>query len=654
MSKVLHIAALLIICTSAMTGAGMAARQEVIKRFAIIIGSNNGGSDRVRLRYAVSDARAVMDVLRKIGGVEQDGGMLIIDPGKEQFINSLADMRGMVIRARKTYSRVELVFYYSGHSDEEGVLLGGDKIYYHDIKEAVVSIPADVRIAILDSCASGAFTSIKGGKIRSPFLTDRSRSMKGFAFMTSSSSDEASQESDRIQGSFFTHYFLTGLRGAADLAGDGRITLNEAYQFAYAETLAHTEKTLRGPQHPNYHIMMSGAGDVVLTDIRKSSSTLVLSKPIYGRIFLRDGKKTLVAEMNKNTGRPVTLGLENGNYTVLNDRDGKLYEARVTLLEGSSYTLTYNSFAVVDKEYTRSRGDEAPEKEDATGGGNTTQNDSSEEKIRTGGFLDSIIRISLFGEGGIMSGGVISKERRVFRAYKPDLILANGFPHRYSQYAGFASSGIEMDLMPPSIKFNQKRGFDFTGIKFGIRGRYGYEYGASLIKSWDVDEGFYYGYGIQETGRLMQYHYWSAGPVMNFVFTPRNNVFNFMISIYGMAGQVFSGNLTPVSSLRGSQLLMSRLAGAWNGFWNVPAFMGWANLYTLKAFNNTGFSGYTVRFGIGPEFSLNKYFPIIVGLHLTFAYTGLTFDKAPLIYADGHKKSAHSELGGELSIGVHF
>jgi len=78
--------------------------------------------------------------------------------------------------------------------------------------------------------------------------------MKGDAFMTSSSANEASQESDAIRGSFFTYYLVSGLRGAADMIHDGRITLNEAYQYAYNETLSRTEKTMGGTQHPNYDI----------------------------------------------------------------------------------------------------------------------------------------------------------------------------------------------------------------------------------------------------------------------------------------------------------------------------------------------------------------------------------------------------------------
>jgi hypothetical protein len=650
MGRALLIAATLIIFIATMTGAGTAAQQEVIKRFAIIIGSNNGGSDRVKLRYAVSDALAVMEVLRKIGGIEQDGGLLVIDPGKELFISSLADMRRRVIRARKTFSRVELVFYYSGHSDEEGVLPRGEKILYHDIKEAVVAIPADVRIAILDSCASGAFTSIKGGKIRSPFLADRSRSMKGFAFMTSSSSDEASQESDRIRGSFFTHYLLTGLRGAADLAGDGRITLNEAYQFAYTETLSHTEKTLRGPQHPNYHIMMSGAGDVVLTDIRKSSSTLVLTKPINGRIFLRDAKKTLVAEMNKSTGRPVTLGLENGNYTVLNDRDGRLYEARVTLLEGSSYTLSYNSFVAVDKEYTRTRGDEAPEGEYAAGGADATRDDSAEEKIRTGGFIDSIVRISLYGGVGVVTGGFAAKEGSHLIAFKPDLAVAYLNLKNYQMYTGFIQFGPEVDLMFPAVKFERKRAFDCTGVKFGIKARYGYETLDSII----VNSGYNasaLGDGLFK-GRSMSYHYWAAGPSVNIILSPRTKIFDFILNIYAVGGQVFGGEISGGAALRDAPLLWFRLGGIYGTpFVNPgPAYL----LLQSGKLNSSSVRGYTVRLGLGPEFSLNKWFPGTLGFHVTYARTNLTFGKALPAYFDGNKKAAHNEVGGEITLGVHF
>ncbi len=643
------ISAIIIAILAFTAGTGHAARQDVLKRFAIIVGSNNGGPDRVKLRYAVSDAKAVMDVLRKLGGVEQESSILLVEPQKERLIDSISEIRGRVIGAKKIYARVELVFYYSGHSDDEGILPGGEKIYYRDIKQAVINIPADVRIAILDSCSSGAFTSIKGGRMRSPFLVDKSHSMKGFAFMTSSSSDEASQESDRIRGSFFTHSLLTGLRGAADQIGDGRITLNEAYQYAYAETLARTEKTLRGPQHPNYHIMMSGSGDVVLTEIRKSSSTLVIAKPITGRVFLRNSRKALVAELNKGAGRTVTLGLESGAYTVVNERDGRLYEARVSLAAGSSQTLNYNGFAVVDRESTRSRGDGTGD--DTEGGAADDQGSTgSDVAVQPGGFIDSIVRLSLYGGGGIWQGGVVGKEQRRVNAFKPYLSLANLKPNDATMAPWFLNIGPEIDLMVPAIKFAGKRRFDLKGIKFGVKARYGYELSEMILINNDFSDKDSQNNMLR--GRLATYHYWSAGPTINFILSPRSNIFNVILNGYIMGGQVFNGSLTGGSVLRGS----SRLWLLVGGFYGIPSATLPPAFLALQAgqFNSTRIRGYTIRGGFGPEICLNKWVPLILGLHLTYSYTSLTLSRSLPVYFDADKKAAHHELGGEISLGFHF
>src|SRR5215471_19069040 len=93
---------------------------------------------------------------------------------------------------------IEVILYYSGHADEQGLLLGSDRYSYRTLRDRLDEIPADVRIAVLDACASGAFTRLKGGKTRPPFLVDQSADMRGHAFLTSSAETEAAQESDRI------------------------------------------------------------------------------------------------------------------------------------------------------------------------------------------------------------------------------------------------------------------------------------------------------------------------------------------------------------------------------------------------------------------------------------------------------------------------
>jgi len=313
------------------------AQQDIkIKRFVLMVGANNGGPGREKLRFAVSDANALKKVLEEMGGVYQEDSILLAEPSRDSFFEEFDKMEKAIRQAKSQYSRVEIIFYYSGHSDETYMLLGNEKVSYRELRGAIGQMKADVRIAILDSCASGSFTRIKGGRKKLPFLMDRAYDMKGYALMTSSSADELSQESDRLKGSFFTHNLISGLRGAADTTQDGKITLNEVYHFAFNQTLAQTEKTLSGPQHPNYTIRMTGTGDVVMTDIRRSSAVLLIHKDVFGKIFIRDKNEALVLELNKIQGRPVEIGLDKGKYNIINIRDDKIYKAEVHLSRGKS------------------------------------------------------------------------------------------------------------------------------------------------------------------------------------------------------------------------------------------------------------------------------------------------------------------------------
>jgi hypothetical protein len=331
--------------------------QTVIRRFALVIGANDGGPRRVKLRYAVSDAKSILNVLETMGGVSPDDSRLLVQPSRESFFWEIKRLTERVERARANHPRVEVILYYSGHSDEKHFLIGKNKIPYRNFQEEINRMDADVRITILDSCASGAFTRLKGGKKRASFLIDNAYDMKGYAIMTSSSSDEASQESDRLAGSYFTHYLISGLRGAADTSRDGRITLNEAYQFAFNETLTQTADTMSGPQHPNQHIQMSGTGDVVMTDIRKSSSVLSITKNIAGRIFIHNQKNILVVELNKPAGQDIELGLEQGKYRIINIADNHVFEAKIHLPKGKRFELGSQHFKEMDKTDTVARGD---------------------------------------------------------------------------------------------------------------------------------------------------------------------------------------------------------------------------------------------------------------------------------------------------------
>jgi hypothetical protein len=327
-----------------------------LRRLAFVIGADDGGADRVRLKYASSDAANVARVIREIGGVAAGDIRLLQSSSKADVLDGFVRLRRDIAELRGRGVRVELLVYYSGHSDDQGLLLAGSRLGYDQLRAEIKSTPADVHIAILDSCASGAFTRVKGGTKRAAFLADASSRVEGYAFITSSSADEVAQESDRIAASFFTHYLISGLRGGADANRDGKVTLNEAYQFAFAETVSRTESTQAGAQHPAYNMHLAGTGDVVMTDLRATSATLMLAADVHGRLFIRDRGGHLVVELLKVGGRPVELGLGPERYDVTLQRDDELLRASVELRRGQRTTLAAVAFRGARPERTVARG----------------------------------------------------------------------------------------------------------------------------------------------------------------------------------------------------------------------------------------------------------------------------------------------------------
>lgn len=336
------------------------AAEPTVRRFALLVGANDGGSEREQLRFAATDAELLGKALTELGGLDSDDRVVLVDPTVAELERGFDAIKAKIDRARQSGARVQFFFYYSGHSDETGLLLGGVHVDYKRLRGLIDKVSADVRIGVLDSCSSGAFTRFKGGKKQAPFLVGSAAQVQGHAYLTSSSADEAAQESDRIGGSFFTHFLVTGLRGAADFDGDRQVTLNEAYRFAFDETLARTETTAGGPQHAAYDIQLAGTGDLVMTDLRKTSAKLEIAGDVAGRLYVRDRRGNLAAELFKpKQAGTVTLALEPGKYTVTIDDGRSLHRADVEVRSNKTAVLEFDGLEGVPIEGTRLRGDQA-------------------------------------------------------------------------------------------------------------------------------------------------------------------------------------------------------------------------------------------------------------------------------------------------------
>ncbi len=337
-----------------------------VERYAIYIGSNVGGNNR-KLLYAGTDATSFQNTMAEIGGIRKSNSVLLLDPAKDDVDNAMEYISTLIEKNRENARRSEFVFYYSGHSDENALLLGKNKYDYSSLKASISKVPSDVHVVILDSCYSGNFIRTNGGQKQKPFLVDDSSVIKGHAYLSSSSSQESSQESDEIESSFFTNAMITGLRGAADSSGDKKVTLNELYSYAFNETLSKTEYSSAGPQHPNYNITLVGSGDLVLSDISESDCLLTLKKELNGRVIIRDKNEKLVSEINKTPAGPIYLAMETGKYGVTVISESITLHGSFELGERKNYVLGAENLSPVLRKNNVLRGEESDKTELAEG-----------------------------------------------------------------------------------------------------------------------------------------------------------------------------------------------------------------------------------------------------------------------------------------------
>jgi hypothetical protein len=316
-----------------------------VERFAVLIGNNVGDEGDVPLTYAERDAERMANVLQQLGGFPAQNVVTLSGRTADQVRGALiATNQRVRAAASKDGVQPMLFVYYSGHADAQSLHLDGSRLPLEEIEQLVEGSAAEVRLLVVDSCRSGALTRVKGGREVEAFpiqlgLDDRLAS-EGFVVLTSAAAGEDAQESDDIQASFFSHFLLSGLRGAADDDGDGRVVLVEAYQYAYDHTLRASSRTLAGTQHPTFRYDLRGRGDVVLTQLRADDHHATLALPAGATYLVLAGSEEgeVVAEVGKDdAGR--RLVLRPGSYWLRGRTKDALLEGDLELSAGQALTL---------------------------------------------------------------------------------------------------------------------------------------------------------------------------------------------------------------------------------------------------------------------------------------------------------------------------
>jgi hypothetical protein len=152
-----------------------------------------------------------------------------------------------------------LVLYFSGHGvrDEIGALylavkntirtrLRSTAIKSDYIRETMDQSRSKRQVVILDCCNSGAFS--QGTKAEVGGAMGLTTAFQGYGrfVLTASDATQFAWEGNKVigetQNSLFTHFLVKGLEGEADSDGDGSITVDELYDFAYEQISRVTPK----------------------------------------------------------------------------------------------------------------------------------------------------------------------------------------------------------------------------------------------------------------------------------------------------------------------------------------------------------------------------------------------------------------------------
>jgi hypothetical protein len=425
-----------------------------LHRFAIVAGNDEGGAGTRPLFYARDDARRIAGILERLGGVQHQDMTVLLNGSADDLLAAIGQLEQRITDASKQGDHTALFVYYSGHAKDGALRLGNTSLPFSTLKARLAQAPADIRIGIFDACQSGLMTRTKGARRAPEFAieTDAARDAKGLVILTSSASDEDSQESDQIGASYFSHHLASGLLGDADRSGDGRVTLSEAYAYAYERTVADTADSAAGAQHPTFSYDLAGNGDLVLTDVASHREGILFpSIAPDGTYYVIDGKGSVAAEIVKVADKEKRIALAPGVYRIKRRLLDRLRIGEVSVVGGQ--------VALFDE----SRLHDAPFSDDPVKGVDRTLMLSNRLSLGVGfsyqAFFDAPTREDLFPPAPL-----VSVELELHNFWHRDVIWA--FDGAFG--ASRASLTVnELSNLPPLP-------FSFSELDFGT----------SIIKEW--------------------------------------------------------------------------------------------------------------------------------------------------------------------------
>ena len=225
--------------------------QHVFSRnYVFCVGLNSYSMDVGQLRVSTNDAKTIKKVFQKNG---HSNVSIITDSAATRE----AVLRGMKYTFARAKSDDVVIFFFSGHGTEYGLLCYDGVPKNSQILNELKQCKAGTKMIIADACYSG--------KLRNDSAWQEVYNGENVILFLSSRTDETSIETV-FNNSLFTIYLERGLRGGADANKDRTITARELYEFVHEGV----SKDSRDTQHPVMWGKFNGNMPIIKWENKKS------------------------------------------------------------------------------------------------------------------------------------------------------------------------------------------------------------------------------------------------------------------------------------------------------------------------------------------------------------------------------------------------
>ena len=308
------------------TGEARAAELESAT-FALVVGVNASlDKDVAPLKYADDDAARYFDLFRLLGArttvlarlddntkrLHPQAAAEARAPKRPEFDAAITQLADDVARANARGVETTVYVTYAGHgSVDQGrgyVTLEDTRLTGADLAKALARVPAKRIHLVVDACSSYflAYARGAGGKRRAvrAFAADAELAADPrLGLVLSTSSARESHEWDAFQAGVFSHEVRSGLYGAADADGDGRVTYRELAAFVARANVSIPNEKFR----PEVHTRAPGGADV-LVDLRAAGGrTLTIDGAHAGHYYLEDARGVRLADVHNTRGTDLYL-----------------------------------------------------------------------------------------------------------------------------------------------------------------------------------------------------------------------------------------------------------------------------------------------------------------------------------------------------------